>query len=1079
MSISEPFIRRPIGTSLLMLGVLVFGLGAYNLLPVAALPKVDFPTIAVQVNYPGASPDTMASAVATPLEQQFAALPGLAEMTSMSGVGASLITLQFDLEHNIDAAAQDVQQAINAATGLLPKDLPNPPTYRKTNPADRPVLIYAIHSDALPIYRIDDYAYTILAQKLATVTGVSESRIFGQKQYAVHVQINPGALAARGIGLEDVRSALTTATVNRPKGVLEGAHRAVTLDTNDQIFDAEGFRKVIVAWRNGAPVRLGDVADVKDSVQNLRSDAWFEGKQAEGLAIQREAGANTIQVVDTIKNLLPKLQESIPPTLHVDLISDRSLVIRAAVHDVQFTMMLTIGLVILVIFIFLRTLWATVIPSVAVPLSLLATFAVMYGIGYSLDNISLMALTISVGFVVDDAIVMIENIVRYLEQGDRPFEAALKGAGQIGFTIISITFSLIAVFIPLLFMSGIIGRLFREFAVTVSVAVVASAIISLTLTPVMCSLFLKGHSERPPGRISQMAERGFQAMIGGYDRGLKFVFRHQFATLMTTLLLMAATGLLYMKIPKGFFPQQDTGFIFGQAEARQDTSFVKMAGISHQLAEIVGKDPAVAGVLYFAGASPYNPTENTARVFIQLKPHSERAETSDQVIQRLRPKVAAVQGAKFFMQSGQDISVGGRLTRTQYQYTLTDTNSAELNHWAPIVEAAMQKLHALQDVASDQQIAAPHMAVEIDRDAASRLGLSASLIDETLYDAFGQRQIATMYTSTNQYKVILEVQPQFQDDPSALSKIYVPGANGVQIPLSSFAHFTSKIEPLMLSHQGQFPAVTISFNLAPGVALGEAVERIQALERELHLPPTVTGSFTGTAQAFQASLSSTPLLVAAAILVVYIVLGVLYESYIHPITILSALPSAGVGALLALILWPRPGFSPPGSFNPLDLFDPAAKIPANYELTVIAIVGVVLLIGIVKKNAIMMIDFALTAERYEGKSPQEAIHEACLLRFRPIMMTTFAALIGGLPIALGGGAGSELRRPLGIAIVGGLLVSQWLTLYTTPVIYLYLDRLSHWLGGRKRAPSRIAEAVTDRPHPAPRSGLVEDPHGAE
>ena len=1075
MSISEPFIRRPIGTSLLMLGVLVFGIGAYNLLPVAALPKVDFPTIAVQVNYPGASPDTMASAVATPLEQQFAALPGLAEMTSMSGVGATLITLQFDLERNIDGAAQDVQQAINAATGLLPKDLPNPPTYRKTNPADRPVLIYAIHSDALPVYRIDDYAYTILAQKLATVTGVSESRIFGQKQYAVHVQVNPGALAARGIGLEEVRAALTAATVNRPKGVLEGAHRAVTLDTNDQIFNAEGFRKVIVAWRNGAPVRLGDIAEVKDTVQNQRSDAWFEGKQAEGLAIQREAGANTIQVVDTVKGLLPKLLQSVPPSLHVDLISDRSTVIRAAVHDVQFTMMLTIGLVILVIFIFLRTLWATVIPSVAVPLSLLATFAVMYGIGYSLDNISLMAVTISVGFVVDDAIVMIENIVRYLEQGDRPFEAALKGAGQIGFTIISITFSLIAVFIPLLFMSGIIGRLFREFAVTVSVAVIASAVISLTLTPVMCSLFLKGHSEHPPGRFNQVCERGFQAMLRGYDRGLKFVFRHQFATLMSTVLLMAATGMLYMKIPKGFFPQQDTGFIFGQAEARQDTSFQKMAGITHKLAEIVRQDPAVSGVLYFAGASAFNPTENTARVFIQLKPHDERELTSDQVIQRLRPKVAAVEGAKFFMQSGQDISIGGRLTRTQYQYTLTDTDSSELNHWAPIVETAMQKLSVLQDVASDQQIAAPHVAIEIDRDAASRLGLTASLIDETLYDAFGQRQIATMYTSTNQYKVILEVQPRFQDDPQALSKIYIPGPNGVQVPLSSFAHFTSKVEPLMLSHQGQFPAVTISFNLAPGVALGEAVDRIQALERELHLPPTVSGAFTGTAQAFQASLSSTPLLVAAAILVVYIVLGVLYESYIHPITILSALPSAGVGALLALILWPRSGYTPPGSFNPLELFDPSAKIPANYELTVIAIVGVILLIGIVKKNAIMMIDFALTAERYEGKSPQEAIHEACLLRFRPIMMTTFAALFGGLPIAIGGGAGSELRRPLGIAIVGGLLVSQWLTLYTTPVIYLYLDRLSRWLGGREQQPSRIAEVLTDRPRP----GLVEDPHVAE
>src|SRR5437762_2139060 len=1075
MSISEPFIRRPIATSLLMLGMLVFGIGAYNLLPVAALPKVDFPTIVVTTNYPGASPDTMASAVATPLEQQFAAISGLAEMTSTSGLGTTMITMQFDLERNIDAAAQDVQQAINAATGLLPKDLPNPPTYRKTNPADRPVLIYAVHSDALPVYRIDDYAYTIIAQKIATVKGVSESRIFGQKPYAIHVQVNPAALASRGIGLEEVRTALTTATVNRPKGNLEGAHQTVTLDTNDQLFNAEGFRKVIVAWRNGAPVRLGGIADVLDGVQNARTGAWFEGKPAEGLAVQREAGANTIQVVDTVQELLPKLQESIPPSLHVDLISDRSVVIRAAVHDVQFTMMLTIGLVILVIFVFLRTLWATVIPSVAVPLSLLATFAVMYGIGYSLDNISLMALTISVGFVVDDAIVMIENIVRYLEQGYRPFEAALKGASQIGFTIISITFSLIAVFIPLLFMSGIIGRLFREFAVTVSVAVIASAVISLTLTPVMCSLFLKGHSERPPGRLSRLAERGFQATLRGYDRGLKFVFRHQFVTLMSTLILMAATGLLYMKIPKGFFPQQDTGFIFGQAEARQDTSFVKMEGMVHQVAEIVQKDPAVAGVFYFAGAYAYNPTENTGRVFIQLKPHDERSVTSDQVIQRLRPKVAAVQGLKFFMQSGQDISVGGRLTRTQYQYTLTDTDSSELNHWAPIVETAMQKLPQLQDVASDQPIAAPHMAIDIDRDAAARLGVSTSLIDETLYDAFGQRQIATMYTSTNQYKVILEVQPQFQDDSSALSKIYVAGPAATQVPRSSFAHFTSKVEPLLLSHQGQFPAVTISFNLAPGVALGEAVDRIQALERDLHLPPTVSGAFTGTAQAFQASLSSTPLLVAAAILVVYIVLGVLYESYIHPITILSALPSAGVGALLALILWPRAGYSPPGNYGLWELIDPSARVPANYELTVIAIVGVVLLIGIVKKNAIMMIDFALTAERYEGKSPLEAIHEACLLRFRPIMMTTFAALFGGLPIAIGGGAGSELRRPLGVAIVGGLLVSQWLTLYTTPVIYLYLDRLSRWLGGRKRQPSRIAEVLTDRPRP----GLVEDPHVAE
>src|ERR1700726_1151488 len=750
MSISEPFIRRPIATSLLMLGILVFGIGAYGLLPVAALPKVDFPTIVVSVNYPGASPDTMASGIATPLEQQFATIPSLDQMTSTSGIGSLSITLQFDLERNIDAAAQDVQTAINAASGVLPKDLPTPPTYRKTNPADRPVMIYAVHSDALPIYRVDDYAYTILAQKISTLKGVSEARIFGQRPYAPHIQVNPGALASRGIGLEDVRNALLTATVDRPKGVLEGAHQTFTLDTNDQLFTADAYRNIIVAYRNGAPVRLKDIGNVVDSVQNERIGAWYYDTPAEGLAIQRQSGANTIELVNSIRTLLPRLEESIPPSVKVDLVSDRSLVVKAAVHDVQFTMMLPIGLVIIVIFVFLRTIWATVIPSLAVPLSLLATFGVMYAVGYSLDNISLMALTISVGFVVDDAIVMIENIVRYLEQGDPPFEAALKGAGQIGFTIISITFSLIAVFIPLLLMGGIMGRLFREFAVTVSVAVVASAVISLTLTPVMCSLFLKGHRERPPGRVSQLAERGFQATLGAYDRGLKFVFRHQFATLMTTLLLMVATGLLYMKIPKGFFPQQDTGFIFGQAEARQDTSFVKMAGISHQLAAIVSKDPAVAGVLYFAGASAFNPTENTARVFIQLKPHGQRELTSDQVIQRLRPKVAAVEGAKFFMQSGQDISVGGRLSRTQYQYTLTDTDSGELHHWAPIGDAAMQKLPQLQDVASDQQIAAPHMAIEIDRDAASRLGLSASAIDETLYDAFGQRQIATMYTSSNQ-----------------------------------------------------------------------------------------------------------------------------------------------------------------------------------------------------------------------------------------------------------------------------------------------------------------------------------------
>ena len=1049
MSISEPFIRRPIATSLMMLGVLVFGFGAYALLPVAALPNVDFPTIVVSVNYPGASPDTMASAVATPLEQQFAAIPALDQMTSTSGIGSLSVTLQFDLARNIDAAAQDVQTAINAATGLLPKDLPNPPTYRKTNPADRPVLIYAVYSEAMPIYKVDDYAYTIVAQKLSTVKGVSESRIFGQKPYAVHIRINPGALAARGIGLEDVRNALTTATVDRPKGNLEGAKQVFTLDTNDQLFNAASFGNVIVAYRNGAPVRLKDVGEVIDATQNERIGAWYYDTPAEGLAIQRQAGANTIELVDTIKQWIPRLEQSIPPSVKIDLVADRSLVIRAAVHDVQFTMMLTVGLVIVVIFLFLRTLWATVIPSLAVPLSLLATFGVMYAVGYNLDNISLMALTISVGFVVDDAIVMIENIVRYIEFGERPFEAALKGAGQIGFTIISITFSLIAVFIPLLFMGGIIGRLFREFAVTVAVAVVASAFISLTLTPVLCSLFLKEQTLHGKGRLNQIAEAGFDWMLRAYDRGLGFVFRHQLPTLLSTLVLMGATGYLYVTIPKGFFPEQDTGFIFGQVDARQDISFAAMAKLTHQVVDIVKDDPAVSGVFSFTGASAYNPTENTARVFIQLKPHDQRDLTSNRIIQRLRPKVKNVEGVNFYMQSGQDISIGGRLSRTLYQYTLTDTSSEELNHWAPIIADAMKKMPELQDVASDQQVAAPHLAIEIDRDAASRLGISPSLIDETLYDAFGQRQVANIYTSTSQYKVILEVQPEFQDDPTALSKIYVIGPGGTQLPLSTFAHFVPKVEALSINHQGQFPAVTLSFNLAPGIALGQAVDEIQALMAQLRVPGTLDGSFQGTAQAFRASLSSTPLLVAAAILVVYIVLGMLYESYIHPITILSALPSAGVGALLALML-------------------------LHYDLSVIAMIGVILLIGIVKKNAIMMIDFALQAERIEGKSPREAIHQACLLRFRPIMMTTFAALFGSMPIAFGQGAGSELRRPLGIAIIGGLLVSQWLTLYTTPVIYLYLERLARWVG-RPYRPSRVQEALSNRPRPA----LAESRHSAE
>ena len=1039
MNISETYVRRPIATSLMMLGLLVFGAATYNLLPVAALPNVDFPTITVSATLPGASPETMASSVATPLEQQFAAIPGLASMNSTSGLGTTSITLQFDLGRSIDGAATDVQTAINAASGLLPKDLPNPPTYRKVNPADRAILIYAVSSDALPIYKVDDYAYTILAQKISAVAGVSQVLVAGQQDFAVRVQANPAALAAHGIGLEEVRNALSSATINQAKGNLENEHRSITIDTNDQLFHAAGYRNIIVAYRNGAPVKLEDVANVVDATKAPRTGAWYGGKRSELLLIFRQPGANTVEVVDQIKSMMPRLLASVPPTVRVDLVSDRSQSIRDSVIDVEFTLILTVGLVVMVIFIFLRHLWATIIPSITVPLALVGTFGVMYVAGYSIDNLSLMGLTIAVGFVVDDAIVMIENIVRYIEEGERPFDAALKGAGQIGFTIVSITFSLIAVFIPLLFMGGIVGRLFREFAVTVTVAVVMSAFVSLTLTPVMCARFLKRQTGHKRGRLDQMCENAFEASVRFYDRGLQWVLRHQFVTLMSTIVLIFVTGYLYVVIPKGFFPEQDTGFIFGQAEARQDISFAAMAELQNRLSAIIQKDPGVSGVVGFVGSTGGNSAENTARMFIQLKPFGERTASAQQIIQRLRPKVAEVPGVKYFMQAGQDINVGGRLAKTEFQYTLTSTDSEELNHWAPIIEQAMAKLPELQDVTSDQQVASPHLAIDIDRDSASRLGLSLAQIDQTLYDAFGQRQVATIYASSTQYKVVLEVLPSFQSDPAALSRIYVTGANGAQVPISTVAKFSNKIAPLTINHQGQFPAVTISFNLAPGVALGDAVQRIRQVQADLKTPVTLDGSFQGTAQAFQSSLSSTPLLIAAAILAVYIVLGMLYESYIHPITILSALPSAGVGALLTLMLF-------------------------HYDLSVIALIGIILLIGIVKKNAIMMIDFALVAEREQGKSPLQAIHEACLLRFRPIMMTTFAAIGGGLPLAIGQGAGSELRRPLGIAIVGGLLVSQWLTLYTTPVVYLYLDRFQHWLAGKRRRPAgQIPAAVPHAP----------------
>jgi len=1036
MNISEPFIRRPIATSLLMLGVLVFGIEAYRLLPVASLPNADFPTITVSANLPGASAQTMASAVATPLEQQFSAVNGLSEMTSLSGVGTTTITLQFDLATDINAAAEDVQTAINAASGLLPKDLPTPPTYRKVNPNNFPVLIYAVHSDGLPGYLVDRYVSDVLAQPLSMVPGVGGVFLFGQKKYAVRVEVNPMALATRHLGLEEVRAAIANATVNLPKGEIVGRHRSITIDSNDQLMDAAAYRTIVVAYRSGAAVHLGDVATIVDSEENTRVGGWYNSVPAEGMAIERANGSNALAVIAAVKAALPALERNLPPTIKVELMSDRSELTQAAIDDVQFTMVLTIGLVVVVIFAFLRSLWATLIPSLVVPLSLLATFAAMYVAGFTLDNISLMGLTIAVGFLIDDAIVMIENIVRHIEAGERPLEAALKGAGEIGFTIVSITFSLIAVFIPIFFMGGVVGRLFHEFAAVVAIAVLASAFFSLTLTPVLCSLFLKPHAEQHQGRLNRAAERAFDAMLRAYERGLDLVFRHQRATLALTLLLVAATAWFYLAIPKGFVPEQDTGLFFGVVETRQDSSFPQTADTAREVLAAVDHDPGVAGVFLHAGSYSYNPGENSGHIFGQLKPYHLR-DHAQVILQRIRQAVEPVIGAKFFMQIPQAIRVGARLARTEYQYTLTDSNAEELNKWAPVMEAEMKKLPELQDVASDQQVAAPHIDVVVDRQKAEQLGLSSAMIDQTLYDAFGQRQVATIYGATDQNKVVLEVAPEFAEDPAALDKLFVAAPNGVQVPLSTVAHYVDRVEPLTISHQGVFPAVTLSFNLAPGVALSQAVSAIERMTERVRAPATLNRAFEGTAQAYRTSLTSMPLLLAAAILVVYIVLGMLYESYIHPVTILSALPAAGVGALI--LLW-----------------------ACGDDLSVIAIIGIVLLIGIVKKNAIMMIDFALSAQRNQGKSPREAIHEACLLRFRPIMMTTFSALFGSLPIALGQGAGSELRQPMGIAFIGGLLVSQWLTLYTTPVIYLYMDRLAAKLGGAARQP-RLARLLDSAP----------------
>jgi len=1038
MSISDPFLKRPIATSLLMLGLLFFGCVAYRQLPIAALPSVDFPTINVSVQFPGASPETMASSVATPLEQQFATISGLDTMTSSSGVGMTSITLQFVLDRNIDGAAQDVQTAINAASGLLPADLPNPPTYRKSNPADRPILIYALHSTVLPIWQVDDYAEVIVGQNLSTVSGVSQVIVAGAQKYAVRAQMNPRALAAHGISLEDVRNALVAASVNRPKGNLENAHQSTALDTNDQLLNAAAFQDVVIAWRNGAPVQLKDLGAAIDAVEQIRVGAWYDNEPAILLMIQRESGANTIATAERVAARLRALRASVPGNVAIDLISDRTQTIRASVADVQVTLLLTVSLVVGVIFVFLRKLWATVIPTVVVPLSIIGTFSGMYLLGYSLDNLSLMGITIAVGFLVDDAIVMIENIVRYIEAGDTPAVAAVKGAGQMGFTILSITLSLVAAFIPLLLMGGIVGRLFREFAVTVTMAILLSAAIALTLTPVMCAQFLKHETNSEHG-FGYWAEACFDAVLHGYDRCLCWVLRHQFPALLFTLLLLCSTVVLYIVVPKGFFPQQDTGFIYGEADGPEDISFAGMRHLTEQLRDVIRQDSAVASVGTFLGATGGNASENAARIMIQLKPYDQRDVTAEQVIARLRRAASPVSGIKFFMQAGQDISVGGRMSRTQYQYTLTDTSSEELNRWAPVVLQHMATLPGLRDVASDQQIAAAHLALIVDRVTAARLGVSMQMVDATLYDAFGARVIGTIYTASNQYRIILEVQPQYQQDAASLGMIYVSGRNGVQVPLSAFVRMEPKAEPLVVNHLAEFPAVTLSFNLAPGTSLGQAIERIAQMTDGLRLPASVRGSFQGTAQAFQSSLTTMPLLIAAAIIVVYIVLGMLYESYVHPLTILSSLPSAGVGALLILAL-------------------------LGYDLDIMAIIGIVLLIGIVKKNAIMMVDFALEGQRRDGRSPLDAIHQACLLRFRPIMMTTMSALLGCLPLAIGMGAGSELRRPLGIAIVGGLLVSQSLTLFTVPVIFLYLERLSQWLRNDP-APAKPLHIMYSAPPP--------------
>ncbi|MCL4500878.1 MAG: MdtB/MuxB family multidrug efflux RND transporter permease subunit [Deltaproteobacteria bacterium] len=1025
MNPSRLFILRPVATTLLMAAILLAGAVAYHQLPVSALPQVDYPTIQVQTFFPGASPDVMASSVTAPLERQFGQMPGLKQMTSNSSGGSSVIILQFTLQLSLDIAEQEVQAAINQAATFLPRDLPNPPVYSKVNPADAPILTLALTSETLPLPKIEDLADTRLAQKISQLPGVGLVSISGGQRPAVRIQANPTALAAYGLTLEDLRSGIGASNTNQAKGGFDGPRQSSVIGANDQLLTAQEYRPVIVAFVNGAPVKLSDLADTVDSAENVKLAAWMNDTPAVIVNIQRQPGSNVIEVVNRIKKLLPQLQSALPSAVHLSILTDRTTTIRGSVEDVQFELMLAVVLVVMVIFLFLRNLAATVIPSVAVPLSLVGTFGVMYLLGFSLNNLTLMAMTIATGFVVDDAIVMIENIARFIEMGDPPLQAALKGSEQIAFTILSLTISLIAVLIPVLFMGEVVGRLFREFAITLGVTILISAVVSLTLTPMMCARLLKHTPKEQQTRFFRASQRFYDKVIDYYAFTLRWVLRHQTGTLLVAVGTLVLTVFLYIVVPKGFFPVQDTGIILGISEAPQSISFPAMAERQQALAREILKDPAVASLSTFIGVDGTNNSLNSGRVLINLKPLAERRLSASEIIRRIQPRLEQLEGIRLYMQPVQDLTVEDRVSRTQYQYSLEDPDINELSTWTPKVVAALQQLPELTDVSSDQQNQGLQAYLTIDRSTASRLGITPQLIDDTLYDAYGQRIVSTIFTQLNQYRVILEVKPDFQQHPRKLNDIYIRSTGGGKVPLSAVTRLTETTGPLVISHQGQFPATTLSFNLAPGVSLGEAVQAIEATTKKIALPPSIRGSWQGTALAFQAALTNEILLILAALVTVYIVLGVLYESYIHPITIISTLPSAGVGAILALIL-------------------------CSTEFSIIALIGIILLIGIVKKNGIMMVDFALEAERHEGKPPEEAIYQACLLRFRPIMMTTMAALLGALPLAIGTGLGSELRHPLGISIVGGLIFSQALTLYTTPVIYLWFDRLARRMGKEGR-----------------------------